>query len=217
MLFSTDEDVTYEGWSPKLIEVEQWKTETGGEYWRQFGWNQIEVPSDCTLVDARMNILGTHFLDRFAFRRLGRETMEEWQIALQYKFDMFVRKYERAYDLYTTKATEIAQPIRRETTSRSYEDHSEGEVTGSSQTVGKIADTPDTTINLSNAWGDRVDKSNGSSTTNQTDSGGGKESITHEYGGDAIARVNSNIEEWKNIDKEFLDCFEDLFLNVFDY
>lgn len=219
MMFPTDDEVTDGGWSPKLIEVEKWKSEPGdvGNYWRQFGWNQLEVPDDCPQVAMRMIDLGTHFLDRYAFRRLGRETMEEWQIALQYKFDMFVYKYERAYALYEAHATQIAQPIKQETTARTYEDHTTGEATGSANSTNKSADTPDTSINMADNWGDRVDKATNESTSNQTGSGNGTENITHKYEGDAVARLNSNIENWMNIDKEFLERFEDLFLNVFDY
>lgn len=104
---------------------------------------------------------------------------------------------------------------------------------GSSGSTAKHADTPDTLVNLSSDYGSAVDKTDD---TNQstastaygkhtdatiddhtTDGTVENDSLIHTYNGDAVARVNENIEAYRNIDKEFIDKFESLFLNLFCY
>ena len=84
-------------WMPELCDVEQLKQSSDpatAEYYGRFGWENLEVPSDCVVVAARMAWLKTRFDSRYAFRMLSAETMERWQVRLQNSFDVTVRRYE---------------------------------------------------------------------------------------------------------------------------
>lgn len=80
---------------------------TDADYWKQFGFDQLEVPEDCTHVSARMSIIENYFDELYANRQLNSETMQQWQMRLQRTLDTVVYNYERAYTLYETYNAEI--------------------------------------------------------------------------------------------------------------
>lgn len=169
-------------WLPTLIEIEKWKTDPDdADYWRRFGWDALDVPSDCPLVSARMAGLGVDFLGRYGARMVSYETMELWQAKLQYTYDRYVHVFERMYRLYDQYFQQLDQPIQKEVSRRIHYTEASGSDgvarvtsaqasgvdavshTGTSSTTGsntgRHADTPDGTINLATDYGDEVSHS----------------------------------------------------------
>ena len=208
-------------WMPELCDVEQLKQSSDpetAEYYGGFGWENLEVPSDCVVVAARMAWLKTRFDSRYAFRMLSAETMERWQVRLQNRFDETVCRYERAYLLYLANRTAMNRAVGGSRTEMTSSSASAGSDTVTSTGVGKTADTPDTSIVPGKDYYNALTKNDSTDTTSygRTD----PDTVLTETlvtGADAVRGVNESIEEWNDLDTSFVGEFENLFLNVFDY
>lgn len=150
----TDEITTYEEevWLPEYVYVLQQK-EAGNTNYTPYGFDQLEVPSDCTTVEGRMAWLTTRFNERYYYRRLNAETMDRWQILLQDKFDAVVRRYERAYKLYTTNADAMETVVSTQNTDVTH----------------KTIDTPDEQINDASDYASSVETSSVKATSANPD------------------------------------------------
>ena len=226
-------------WVPTLIDVEKAKTGPDGEYWRRFGWEQLEVPEDCPITLARMPFLKVRFDERYSNRMLNQETMERWQIRLQNRFDEVVHRYERAYRLYnqhSAKIDEGALPgTLREiegsfenTSASSTESDSSGSDTTTATGRNRAGQSPDQSINELSAYATAVSDSTSESTTTTT--GGTKGSSTDNASGNThttdrstvtgavlMENLNDAIEGYRDIDTEFVKAFENNFMNIFWY
>ena len=98
---------------PTLAEIKGWAQgdDEQAQYFKQFGWNQLEVFPDCPRVQARMPNLQLLFEEKYAFRQVNRETMEQWQVSLQTKFDSYCRKMEYAYELRDRYLEKVADSV----------------------------------------------------------------------------------------------------------
>ena len=196
----------FAAWLPTLQDLEKRKVDDPNKYYYQrFGWEMLVVPDDCVRVAARMGDLKTLFDERYAFRMLNAETMEQWQIRLQTRFDSYVRIYERAYELYERYSDALKddmEPGELRTWDRTYSDLSSGD--------SSSVNTPDSVINASGDYADARTKSSGSSS--------GTDSVTEKKvktGEAMINAVNEGIMKWKDLDIAFIKEFENNFLNIF--
>lgn len=221
-------------WIPTLLEVEVQKANEPDDSpidWRRFGWSALEVPSNCPEVTKRFDILQTRFNARYANRMLNSETMENWQVRLQNRFDEVVDMYERAYVLYEQNQQAMMEDVLSgtktvfsRTDADSGSDERSTDSTTSSEGHVKTADTPDTSVNDTDGYAGAVSKS---TSTNRT---GGKDTMKYGHslassgtstttltGGQIMDAINSSIDGWRDIDTRFIAEFENNFLNVWWY
>ena len=187
----------YYPWLPTLQYIEARKdhdTEIG-QYYEGFGWEQLVVPDDCPIVAGRMTDLNILFDQKYAFRMINSETLEQWQIRLQARFDRFVHIYERAYLLYSKYKQDMVDDMKG------------GEIiTRSASGVGSTVNTPDIKINASD---DYADSRTRSATTERIE--------TVRTGEGLVNDINSGFRKFVDIDQDFISQFEDSFLNLFWY
>lgn len=215
-------------WLPQLVDIENFKVKSDDPtYWQRFGWEALEVPTDCNYVSERMDILKTRFDERYANRMVNAETMERWQIRLQNRFDEVVRRYDRMYELYLRYDSDMKEDIlsgdKTVTTS-----NESGSITATSkgtdttEGTGRNIDTPDENINNVTGYAGSRTESTGkseSSVTNNTNSANRTDStVTRTITGQGVVEsVNDSVMAWRDIDTEFIKEFENLFLNIFWY
>ena len=181
-----------EPWIPTLWDIEAKKPDP---YWSNFGWEVLEVPSDCVMVRDRMKDLKVRFDERYADRMLNQETMEVWQLRLQNRFDEVVRRYERAYRIYTDKEQQMMDDVE------------EGvHTTMKATSVSKAIDTPDSRINENSDYADSLNKGTADTDTKTVYTGTG-----------LIKSINDSIDDWRDLDTKFVSEFENNFLNVYWY
>ena len=184
-------------WLPTLQDIEARKdhdTELG-QYYEKFGWEQLVVPDDCPVVAGRMNDLKTLFDQKFGFRMINSETLEQWQIRLQARFDRYVHIYERAYVLYSKYQQDMIDDMKG------------GEIiTRAASGVGSTVNTPDYAVNASDEYADSRTRS---ATTEKIE--------TVRTGEGLVDDINSGFRKFVDIDQDFISQFEDSFLNLFWY
>ena len=206
-------------------------TEKGYLYYDRFGLDRVEIPADCPRLTAVMPRVIQLFNERYAYRMLNSETLEQWQMRLQHTADLNVYRYERALTLYATNAEEISNVLEKKTTERDATSENSG---SDSTTYGrkdtfagsvKNIDTPDSAINASDDYADSLTKSDNSNTASGTDTltHGLKNTIkdkvveTREPEGGFIPALNENIDAYRDIAVDFVSEFENNFMNVFWY
>ena len=206
----------YAPWLPTLQDIEVRKDDVEvGEYYKKFGWDQLVVPDDCPIIAGRMANLKILFDQKYAFRMINSETLEQWQIRLQARFDRYAHIYERAYTLYSTYDQELIDDMlggEIRTITRS------GTETGSGSESGDVrnVNTPDAATNADDRYADSRSKSSGTSSTSVITS----ESVTDKKvktGEGLIDNINSGFRKFIDIDQDFIRQFEDSFLNLFWY
>lgn len=223
-----------ESWIPTLYDI-VYRAEQGTpserEYYGKFGLSQVEVPAECERVRAIMPRAVVMFNERFGQRMINKETLEQWQIGLQAKFDTIVNRYERALALYEDNDGEMSNVLEKKVTTRNATNTNSG---SDSTTYGrkdtyagtvKNIDTPDSAINASDEYADALTKSNNSNTASGTDTltHGLKVTIadtvteTKEPVGGIVKAVNDSADAWRDLTAEFVREFENNFLNVFWY
>ena len=184
-------------WVPTLQDIESRKdhdTELG-QYYERFGWEQLVVPVDCPRVAARMDDLKILFDQKYAFRMLNSETLEEWQIRLQTRFDRYVHVFERAYLLYEKYQQDMIDDMKG------------GEIiTRTASGVGSTVNTPDIKINASDDYAD-----------SRTRSATSEKVETVRTGEGLVDDINAGFRKFVDVDQEFIAQFEDSFLNIFWY
>ena len=200
-------------------------------YYDRFGLDRVEIPADCPRLTAVMPRAVQMFNERYAYRMLNSETLEQWQMRLQHVADLNVYRYERALTLYATNAEEISNVLEKKTTERDATSENSG---SDSTTYGrkdtfagsvKNIDTPDSAINASDGYADSLTKSDNSNTASGTDTltHGLKNTIkdkvveTREPEGGFIPALNDNIDAYRDIAVDFVREFENNFMNVFWY
>ena len=184
-------------WVPTLQDIETRKDHNTelGQYYERFGWEQLVVPADCPKVAARMDDLKILFDQKYAFRMLNSETLEEWQIRLQTRFDRYVHIFERAYLLYEKYQQDMIDDMKG------------GEIiTRTASGVGSTVNTPDIKINASDDYAD-----------SRTRSATSEKVETVRTGEGLVDDINAGFRKFVDIDQEFIGQFEDSFLNIFWY
>ena len=197
-------------WIPTLQDLEVRKEDsdpTLAKYYKKFGWEQLVVPDDCPHVVSRMPDLKVLFDERYAFRMINSETLEQWQIRLQSRFDRYVHIYERAYVLYETYQQEMIDDMKggeTRTIGRTIDGSESGDV--------RNINTPDSAINANDNYADNRSKSSGTSKTVESVS-----DVLVKTGEGIIDSINSGFRKYIDIDQDFIRQFEDSFLNLFWY
>ena len=183
-------------WLPTLQDIEKRKDDVEvGLYYQKFGWEQLVVPDDCPIIAGRMNDLKTLFDQKFAFRMINSETLEQWQIRLQARFDRYVHIYERAYVLYSRYDQDMIDDMRG------------GEIiTRTATGTGSTVNTPDYATNEDNRYADSRTRSAATESIESIRTGEG-----------LVDDINSGFRKFVDIDQDFISQFEDSFLNLFWY
>jgi hypothetical protein len=217
-------------WMPKLIDIEAFKNQTDipekAEYFSQFGWDQIDYGQGEGDYDGpyphiaeRWNILTMRFNQHYGYRMLGIETMEHWQNNLQEKFDAMAPRYELAYTLFDEHSEEIVDDVidgEKETVSET--NQASGTDSSESSSTGKSWDTPDSAINANTSYADAVNKSDGSGSTTYG------RLDTHDIertklitGKGILNNINETVRNYRDVDTQFINEFDSLFLSVYWY
>lgn len=196
-------------WLPTLQDIENRKDHftDEGRYYEKFGWEQLEVPADCPHVSARMTDLKVLFDERYAFRMINSETLEQWQIRLQSRFDRYVHIYERAYVLYETYHQDMIDDMKGGE-SRTIGRTSSGSESGDVRNIN----TPDSRVNADDDYADSRSKSSGTTSSSETIT-----DVLVKTGEGIIENINSGFRKFVDIDQDFIRQFEDSFLNLFWY
>lgn len=203
-------------WLPKLCDVENFKVNSDDPtYWQRFGWEALEVPGECTFVRERMETLKTRFDQQYFGRKLNSETIEVWQVRLQRRFDEVVRRYDRMYELYQRYDQDMKDDIisgektvTESTAQAGGSDTSEG--------TGRNIDTPDELVNSTEGYAGSRSDSKATNTYGRTDTL--NSTVTHTMTGKGVVdSINDSVMSWKDIDTEFVNEFQNNFLNVFWY
>ena len=206
-------------------------SEKGYLYYDRFGLDRVDIPADCTRLSAVMSRAVTMFNERYAYRMLNSETLEQWQMRLQHTADLNAYRYERALELYATNSEEMSNVLEKKVTVRDMTSQNSG---SDSTTYGrkdtfagtvKNVDTPDSAVNDSDDYADALTKSNNSNTASGTDTltHGLKNEIddtvteTKEPEGGIVRATNDSIDAYRDIVADFVREFENNFLNVFWY
>ena len=206
-------------------------TRAGFEYYINFGLDRVEIPADCTRLTAIMPRAIELFNERYAYRMLNSETLEQWQMRLQHTADLNVYRYERALELYATNAEEMLNvlektvTVRDATTANSGTDSTTYGRTDTYAGTVKNVDTPDSAVNDSDDYADSVTRNNNSNTASGTDrlTHGLRTDIddtvteTKEPVGGIVRATNDSIDAYRDLVADFVKEFENNFLNVFWY
>ena len=203
-------------WLPKLCDVENFKVNSDDPtYWQRFGWEALEVPGDCTFVRERMETLKTRFDQQYFNRKLNSETMEVWQVRLQRRFDEVVHRYERMYELYQRYDQDMKDDI---ISGEKTVTESKAQAGGSdtSEGTGRNIDTPDEAVNSTEGYAGSRSDSKATNTYGRTDTL--NSTVTHTMTGKGVVdSINDSVMSWRDIDTDFVNEFQNNFLNVFWY
>jgi len=206
-------------------------TRAGFEYYTRFGFDKVEIPASCTRLTAVMPRAIQLFNERYAYRMLNSETLEQWQMRLQHVADLNVYRYERALELYETNADEMLNvlektvTVRDATTANSGTDSTTYGRTDTYAGTVKNVDTPDSAVNATDDYADSLVRNNNSNTASGTDR------LTHglttdiddtvtetkEPEGGIVRATNDSIDAYRDLVANFVKEFENNFLNVFWY
>lgn len=224
-----------DSYMPKLIDIIGWQNSTDEKtktYYNKFGFRQLIVPSDCPNLTERFETLCDLAEARYAFREINRETMEQWQIALQYRFDEIAHTFEHSYALQKkwqstideslTKATEnIHNELKEDSVSTTGSDTRTESRSGTDKRT--TVDTPDSVVNETLQYADSIEKttssnegtSSGSSTgTSKGTSSGTAEDILADYR-NLQDEMDKIMDGYRDLDILFVSKFENNFINIF--
>lgn len=202
-----------EPWNPKLVDI-LYKARHGSteeqDYYSKFGLSAAEWDSTLTdLIQHRDNIVKL-FEERFAFRMINRETLEQWQIRLQTVLDEEGPRADRAFRLYRLNKADIDSETGE--TERTTFDNLKDELGGTDRGKTSNVNTPDAVVNASDQYADSLSKSE--STYGRTSTRTGSV-LREKYAEGALQSVNTSIGVYRNLESDFVDRFEKLFMNIF--
>ena len=204
-----------EAWLPTYLDV-QMKYPT-------FGWQSLQVDTDCPMVISRFDTLRVRFEERYANRMISSETLQRWQVRLQNRFDEVVRRYERAYNLYARYEGDMdadVLPGETYTENEKIENSTEQGGSDSSESENRNIDTPDSIINQNPNYADSLSSGNSTVKYGRTDKGNSTRDLTRTRtltGQDLMLNINGSIDGWRDIDTSFVGEFENLFMNIWWY
>ncbi len=177
-------------------------------------WNKTRYPN---LYRHKIRLI-ERFNRHFAFREIGAETVYRWEHQVKDKFDQIAPRFDHAYKLYDDETLhldeltlgyvrDILYENNRNSRSNSI-DHSEGD--------SKFRDTPtkgNSVIN--NPTTENLDTEDSQSSGNSTAMIGGKSREDYKYHDDHnLIEVNKLIDKYKNLDEEFINEFDELFIGI---
>lgn len=164
-------------------------------YWGQFGIEHVELPENCPILTALWGRICQRFNEAWYDRFLAGETMEQWQRRLQVITDRTAPRYERALRLYAENRGLLDSAVRMgSTTVYDTVDTSRS----------RTADTPDTAVNEDPEYAGEVTDDEATRT--------GTVTVNADLLGGAVASLNANIDEWRDLETELVDEYRAAFL-----
>lgn len=164
-------------------------------YWGQFGIEHVELPDNCPILTALWDRICQRFNESWYDRFLAGETMEQWQRRLQVITDRITPRYERALRLYAENKGLLDSAVRMGSTTVY-------DTTDTSRS--RTADTPDTAINNDPEYAGEV--------TDDESTRTGTVTVNADLLGGAVASLNANIDEWRDLETELIDEYRAGFL-----
>ena len=162
-----------------------------------------------------MSTLKIRFDQQYFDRKLNSETMEVWQVRLQRRFDEVVRRYDRMYELYGRYDQDMKEDIL---SGEKTVTESKAQAGGSdtSEGTGRNIDTPDELVNSTEGYAGSRSDSKATNTYGRTDTL--TSTVTRTMTGKGVVdSINDSVMSWRDIDTEFVNEFQNNFLNVFWY
>lgn len=203
-----------EPWNPKLVDI-LYKARHGSAdeqtYYSKFGLSAAEWDSTLTDLAQHKDNIVKLFEERFAFRMINRETLEQWQIRLQTVLDEEGPRADRAFRLYRLNSADIDNMLNgaEQTTFNNLKDELGGTDRGKTSNVN----TPDAVVNASDQYADNLSKSE--NTYGRTSTRTGTITVDKIPEGGTLQSVNTSIGVYRNLENDFVDRFEKLFMNIF--
>ena len=171
-------------WLPTYLDI----ISNPSEYYQRFGFTQLEVPTDCPLTSALMPWMNTLFEGRYAYRYINRETLEQWQVSLQYSMDSRVHTLEHSLQLYAKHKDAMLDVFKHDTTTRTTDrtgtkkmdgttagtlastvtGTEEGDTTSTDKNTYSVHDTPDSAINVQDIYNNGMARTEDYATTAKT-------------------------------------------------
>lgn len=190
----------FEPWTPRLVDVMK--------QFPDWGFGALEFDREQNpLTAARWDTLKERFFERYALRRVNQETLARWQLRLQNRLDEIIGEFERAYRLYHDYAAEMDKNV---IDGARTESHGVGETSATDKSETRAIDTPDKAINHDKNYADRLTESDAHHGEKNTSVG----LTIHKKTGSVVMNVNTSIDGYRDIDTEFIKCFENNFLNI---
>lgn len=158
------------------------------------------------------------FDSKYGLREIGAETVHRWMYLLQNRFDEIAPKYDHAYKLYEDETINLDNLTLGYVRKILYSSKGTGESTTESQESGnsKFRDTPtsgDSTIN--NPTTENVDTTSSKGNSKSNRNSGGNSSETYDYHDEHVMlEVNKLIDEYKILDEEFINLFNEMFIGI---
>ena len=158
------------------------------------------------------------FDKKYAYREIGAETISRWMNLLQNRFDEIADKFNHAYKMYDDPNIDIdALTLGFKRSIESSSTGSGSNSSTSSNTVNsKFKDTPTSgTSTINNPTTENIDTENGTNSGSHNSQGNIKTTENYDYHDEhSIDEVNKIINHYKQIDEEFINEFNQMFIGI---
>lgn len=202
-------------WNPKLVDI-LYKAANGDAderaYYSKFGLSAAVWNPALTNLVAHQGDIVRMFNEKYAYRMVNRETLEQWQVRLQYILDVEGPKADRAFKLYNDHRLEMDRVAETEKTTY---DNLKDTMGGTDTSKNTMTDTPDAIVNDTDGYADTVTK--GRTDYGRTNTRTGSVETERTPLGGSTENVNDNIDSWRNLAEDFVGKFDKLFMKVFWY
>lgn len=152
-----------------------------------FGLASLIWPASGGVFNNKADII-SRFNEVYAYREIGAETRERWMHNLQVKFNGLITKWNHRFAQYAANTAHLT-------------DLSE-EIVTSTSGADRFFDTPGNQVTLSTGY-----------LTNEADSSG--TATVKDPKGTVLEAVNRNIEEFRDLLDEFVDEFDECFIQLY--
>ena len=207
-----------EPYQPRLVDVQHLADREGETYFNQFGIDKAVVPASMTALTAAWDEVVDRFNTKYRFRRIGQETMEQWQELIQSLIFEYGNEADRGIRIYAANDTPDEIVGYTETLEGSNQAGGKDKVTDSSSSKSRHADTPYSTINANGSYGDSEDAAEGTGTsaTEYGRSDTRSYTLTRTDHARMTEDIRRAIDGYEDVLTTFVRRFEVCFLQVFD-
>ena len=184
----------------------------------KYGWWGLDIdPEKYPIIWSRRKELNDRFFERYAMRRVNQETLLRWQLRLQNRFDEVAAEFERAFMLYDKYREKMDNDvIDGYTMSHDNNQINSGADKNTNHVNTSNIDTPDKAINHNKDYADRVSDTNAVNTVEHGLKTNSKGTTDYQRTGVILQNINASIYSYRDIDTEFVKCFENNFLNIWE-
>lgn len=211
------ESQPFEPWLPTYEQV-VYRYRNPSTNYPKYGWWGLEIsPEKYPIIWSRRMEINDRFFERYAMRRLNQETILRWQLRLQNRFDEVAPEFERAFMLYEKYREQMDEDVFD-----GYKMVHDNNQTNSGSDINinhvnrSDIDTPDKAINHDKNYADRVSDTNTVNTLEHGLKTNSKGTTDYQRTGVILQNINASISSYRDIDTEFVKCFENNFLNIFE-